>query len=375
MNINFSQLSFYLLQESYFKEDDPVGAMIFIIVLGSLIVIGIISSLIRYGLGSTNIMGKRERGSAPVRRFSALTLRKIANNYGLDKDQTKILEYVFKSEGLNDPERVLANPMVLDKHFKRAYKRIERAAGTEDEALQQHALLFSVRNAIETVQNTSPAEAPKLTENMSAVLAVAGESYPIRILSTKGDHVIIECPVNALGSPIKINKGSKVNISFFTKTAKGFAYETTVLGNTSTSKGPALQLARLGKAKNLVQRRHKRRQVGAIPCIYHIVFVEEVGSGRKKEVKMTVDPRRYKGNLIDLSIGGCAMRTTGSVNVGTRLKLEFEDEESTQIAVLGQVLRLNRGGASSTIMHIKFTKVPRKSANAINATVFEYNEN
>jgi hypothetical protein len=41
------------------------------------------------------------------------------------------------------------------------------------------------------------------------------------------------------------------------------------------------------------------------------------------------------------------------------------------IAALGQVLRTNRSGIS-TIMHIKFLRIPRRSLNIINALVYEY---
>ena len=86
---------------------------------------------------------------------------------------------------------------------------------------------------------------------------------------------------------------------------------------------------------------------------------------------MVVDKRRLTGNIIDISIGGCSIKTSVNVPSGQRLKIEFNHEGNVTVAVLGQVLRTNRSGIS-TIMHIKFLKVPRRSLNAINALVFEY---
>jgi hypothetical protein len=102
--------------------------------------------------------------------------------------------------------------------------------------------------------------------------------------------------------------------------------------------------------------------------------VEETGSGRKKVRKMTVDSRRFNGTILDVSMGGCSIRTNASIPPGTRLKIEFDYLDKMIIAALGQVLRINRSGAVSTIMHIKFIKVPRKTMNAINALVYEYDE-
>jgi hypothetical protein len=59
------------------------------------------------------------------------------------------------------------------------------------------------------------------------------------------------------------------------------------------------------------------------------------------------------------------------VGAGSRLKIEFDSGGT--LAVLGQVLRLNRSGRN-TVMHTKFIKVPRKAMNAINAAVFDYHE-
>jgi hypothetical protein len=68
---------------------------------------------------------KNVRGgsSATPRRFSGFAMRKVANSYGLNKTQSKLLENVFRSDGVTDPQAVIESPPLLDKHFRRAYKR------------------------------------------------------------------------------------------------------------------------------------------------------------------------------------------------------------------------------------------------------------
>jgi hypothetical protein len=73
---------------------------------------------------------------------------------------------------------------------------------------------------------------------------------------------------------------------------------------------------------------------------------------------------------MDISAGGCSIKATAPVSGGAKLKIEFVQNNFTA-AALGQVLRTNRTGVS-TIMHVKFIKVPRKSMNTINAFVYEY---
>jgi hypothetical protein len=96
------------------------------------------------------------------------------------------------------------------------------------------------------------------------------------------------------------------------------------------------------------------------------VYVE--GTGKKQ--RLTVDKRRLSGNILDVSVGGCSIKTTASVQGGAKLKIEFIQGDNT-VAALGQVLRTNRTGIN-TILHVKFLRIPRKSMNLINAFVYEY---
>jgi hypothetical protein len=365
---------FFLLQNvQYFKEDDPIGAMILLIALGSLILISLVVGVIRNGVRTGGGVS-RGRTTVTPRKFNTFTLHRIANSYGLDKDQTRLLEFVFRNDAVSDPERVMGNTTLLDKHFKRAYRTIEQNAETEEEAQQRLVRLFSLRNTIESAAGTGSAVSTnQLAENTAAVLSTGKESYSVRVVSSKGAFVIVESPKNALGTPVRIPKGSKVTLSFFTKSSKGFAFDSRVVDTTDTAHGPGLQLAHSGKAKPLVQRRYRRKQVTA-GCVFYFVFVETAKVGRKKVPKLMVDKRRFVGTILDISIGGCSIKTSAPVQVGSRLKIDMDYSDDSTLTVLGQVLRTNRTGAIGTIIHIKFIKVPRKAFNNINALVFGYDE-
>ncbi|MDR1507760.1 MAG: PilZ domain-containing protein [Treponema sp.] len=369
---------FYLLQttpQRYFKEDDPMGALILLIGLVAVVLIVIFMNILRNGFNFSAKKGGGGSGGSAQRRFSVFAMRRAAKPYGLDHEQLKVLEYVFKTNGVTDPAHALGLPAVLDKHFMRAYKQIEKSANTEEEAQQRLSLLFSVRNAIDVAQNTS-AQAPttqQLSANQAAVLTVNQESYPVKVISTKGDGILVECPRNAIGSLIRFPRGTRVTLAFFTKTNKGFSFNSQVLGAADTSSGPALQLSHSGRPKAMTQRRFRRRQ-SALACGFYFVRVEEA-KNKKAPPRMVVDARRNTGTVVDVSAGGCAIKTGISVPVGSRLKIEFDYSRSIlPVAVLGQVLRINRGGVTSTIIHVKFLKVPQKAMNAINTIVFEYSD-
>jgi hypothetical protein len=364
---------FFLLQDiQYFKEDDPVGATILLVVIGAAILISLVVGFVRNGVRTGG--GKGGRATVTPRKFNAFTLRRIANSYGLDKDQTRLLEFVFRNDAVSDPERVMKTTTVLDKHFKRAYRTIEQNAETEEEAQQRLVRLFSLRNTIEGASgNSASGSTSQLAENTAAVLSTGKESYPVRVMSAKGAFVVVENPRNALGTPVRISKGSRVTLSFFTKSSKGFAFDSKVIDTVDSPHGPGLQLSHSGKPKPLAQRRYRRKQVSA-GCVFYFVFVETAKVGRKKVPKLMVDTRRFVGTILDISIGGCSIKTSAPVQVGSRLKIDMDYSDDSTITVLGQVLRTNRTGAIGTIIHIKFIKVPRRAYNNINALVFGYDE-
>ncbi|GHV46741.1 hypothetical protein AGMMS49546_35310 [Spirochaetia bacterium] len=306
------------------------------------------------------------------RKFSSFALHRLAHSAGLDNTQTKMLDYVFKVDGVSDPEQSFHTPALLDRHFKHAYRAIERSSPTETEVQQKLAMLFSTRNILEAaaVSGSSTTSTREIADSTPAVINVGTDSYPIKVITAKGDTLVVENPKNALGTPIRIPRNSKVILSFFTHSSRGFSVETRVLGSAEAASGPRLQLIHSSQIKYLAQRRFRRKQT-VLSTIFYFIHIED--TGRKKEKKMVVDKRKLTGNIMDISIGGCSIKTNISVPSGTRLKIEFSPAPGQGAAVIGQVLRTNRSGVS-TIMHVKFLKVPRRSMNAINALVFEYTD-
>jgi hypothetical protein len=142
----------YLLQNVFFKssgDNNPWIGVVAGIVFGG----GFLFLLIRAVL--------KNRKSAPgASRLGGLALFKIAKTYGLDMPQTKALADVFREDAdrgpsEDDPLAVMNDPALLDDQFRRAYQRIGDSAEDEAAAQRQISLLFSARNAIDAVQNTT----------------------------------------------------------------------------------------------------------------------------------------------------------------------------------------------------------------------------
>jgi hypothetical protein len=287
---------------------------------------------------------------------------------GFNREQVKMLDYVLRSGGVNDPERILNDPALLDKHFKRTYKLIERTSSSDEELNDRLSVLFSARNLIEShfQNNVTTTSTRQIPEKTPAVLTIDKVNYPVKVLSSKGDTLVVENPYRSAGARIHPASGSQASLALYTKTYKAFSINTRILGTTQTADGPGLQLAHSGQIKKLSARRFRRLQV-IIDTGFFFVYSDT------KTKKSVVDKRRNVGKIMDISIGGCSIRTTTSVNQGQKVKVEFVHNDGSTIAALGEILRVSRNGIN-TIIHIHFLKVPRRSSNSINAMVYEYAE-
>jgi hypothetical protein len=367
--------SFFALQikgyNNFFKEDDPLAATVLLVSVTSIVVILLVVNLARHGIGPSGLGGNKSAVSP--RRFNGSAMRRIARDYSLNHEQSKLLEFVFRNDSVADPERIMQDSAALDRHFKRAYKSIERNAKSEEEIQQRTSRLFSLRNAIEAAPGPeSTAASKKVPANTPAVLSTGKDNYPVRVVLADRENVTVENPRTALGSMVHIPSGARITLSFFTKSSKGFSYAGKVIGSAPIPRGEGLLINFTGRPKLLAKRRYRRAQFNG-KCAFNMVLLEETGKGRKKTQKLVVDKRAFKGTLQDISIGGCSMKTTAMIQVGMRLKMIIDSDEGA-ISVLGQVIRTNRSGSAGTVLHIKFLKVPRGAFNAISAAVFGFNK-
>ena len=359
-----TDLMFFQLQE----ETLATEAIFFLIGIGVIIAILVIISVLKNrgqfsALNDGRVNVKRRR-----RGFSAFTLHRMAKDIGLNRDQTKMLELVLRNDNVRDPVKSLDSPDLMDRHFKRAYRFIEQTSISEEELNNRFSILFATRNIIENYTDTVTVTSTRhINENSSAMIILGDKNYPTKIISSQGESLIVEHPVKTKGNPVNLPKGTKLNIAFFNKSSKGFLAASRVLGSMETVNRRILKLAHSSKIKKLSNRRFRRRQT-IISTSFYLVGIEGLGK------KLIVDNRQFVGNIMDISAGGCSIRTSAPIRPGQKVKIEFTREDDFTVAALGEVLRTNRTGFN-TVMHIKFLKIPRKSLNFINAMVYEYADN
>jgi len=341
--------------------------------IGIFVVIGIIVvALIIVNLVSKNSSGgkKGSSGGSPAGArggglFTVFNFHRIARNLGLDSEQTKMLDYVFKTDQVTDPERSIRNPELLDRHFRRAFRIMDQTQGHDSENQHRIAVLFSTRNIIENSVLEVLNSSRQLREETVFTVIYGKDRLNLNVISAKGDYIDVEAPKNVLGSQIKINKGTRLTVLFFSKNNKGFSFETRVVGYATKNGRPVMMLAHSNHVRFLSQRRYRRRQANIV-CSLNLVIIE--GSGKKQH--LIADKKRFQGTITDISVGGCSIKIMTPLKAGAMFKVEFQISD-TILTALGQILRTNRTGVN-TIVHMKFLKVSQKSMNTINSFVYEY---
>jgi len=297
--------------------------------------------------------------------LAIIALHRIAKNLGLDREQTKMLDFIFKTDQVMDPEKSINTPDLLDRHFRRAYRLFEQTHGNESEIQRKLAVLFATRNIIENSVLDVMNSTRQIKDDTKFTIIYNKDKIETSVVSAKGDYLEVEAVKNALGSVVKIQKGTRLTVLFFSKNNKGFSFETRVAGYASKDGHPVMQLAHSGHVRFLSQRRYRRRQT-AITCILFLVIVE--GKGKKQH--LIADKRKLQGSIADISVGGCSIKVLNPIKVGAMFKVEFQVTDMNLVA-LGQILRTNRTGMN-TIVHMKFLKLSKRSMNAINSYVYEY---
>lgn len=362
----------HLLQVSYLQESDPRLGLALLAVIAAIALIAIIANLVRNGFQAP----ARSQGYQGSRRFSRWTLSRVAAAYGLGRDETDLLERIFRKAEVANPESTLSNTAVLDRIFKKSFKDIEIHAESESEAEMDKALLFSIRSTVEAVQSST--HKFHSSRNLSrgiplTCISASGEKYPSQVLSCTQDQLVIAMPRNAVGTPLRFTRGTKVSITFYSKSIQGYQFQTRVLGSVNVADDQGLVLQHVDTIQTLPSRRFRRKSV-QLSCFFFQVTIEQRVVGRKVEKKTIVDERRAMGTIMDISAGGCSIKTVSTIRTGEYVKIEFSDIRASRLVALGRIVRTNRAGAVGGIMHIQFLKAPRKTLNAIYSMVYSYDQ-
>lgn len=356
----------------FYTSADATESAPFLIAIGAIVMVGIVVAVIRSRAAAASSGGTgRSSGGAG---FGKWRFRSLAKRLGYGPVQVDFLEYFARRLSLGAPEFALQNPAALDKFLKRVFQEIESSTDSDKVAEDRKAILFSIRDTAENAkaQGHKIRSTRQVSDGTSlSVQTGDGENHPSRFLTVSNDALAIATPLDALGEEMRLKKGTRIACTFYAKNGQGYSFPSKVLGYEARKNASAMLIIHSDSVAALPNRRFKRKDLDA-PCYFHFVEMVVTVEHRKQVKQAVVEQRRVMGTIVEISAGGCSVKTSNPLAQGDYLKIEFDMDGGSTAAVLGKVVKLNRPGGIGGIMHIQFSRSSRKTLNQIRSYVYGY---
>jgi c-di-GMP-binding flagellar brake protein YcgR len=360
-----------LLQTQYkfLASPDRRSILIFLViavVFIGIIIIGGILSRRRY----------RHFDPEQRRKYGRYVFHRMAKNIGLQKHHIEILEYLIRVCNVRQPFLIFSSSGLLDDVLRKGiYALHQNTKLSEEDRERRLTYLFQIKQIIErtTRRGIGVRSTIMMRPGQSVTVSTeTGAKYNTKVVSNLRDMMALAAVQDDAGSQIRWPRGTRLKINFWRESDAGYAFESKVLGYDKI-KGTQCILVHHARTLKREQQRKYRRSPIHRPCFFFPVLIVDSGSGRRAEKKAVVQTtRRYLGNLIDISAGGCSVNSIYPLKPGSLCKIEFELARRQRITVFGKVKRVRKTGFRGGVMHIMFTKLSSRYLNQIYLYVYDF---
>ncbi len=330
--------------------------------------------LIVAGLSSNSGGRTSSSGGRSSRKFSRRKFRRHATSRGLSRGEIRVLENLIKKYRVQRPYSLLNNSPSLDATLNRALASLQESSTEEDEREAYKLTLYRIKQKVErsTRGSKPPSSTRQLRLGQELHISVEETRYPTKVTSNLQKSLGVQVPTDRHGNEVRWKKWTKVEAFFWRPNGQGFFFDTKILGYNLIRGKSSLFLQHTSGIKEGKQRKFRRKELDR-PAYFYPVRVVTQGSGKEQTRKAVVENRRGTlGTILEVSAGGCSIRTTYPLERGQLLKLEFETERNQQVTVFGKVRNMRRLRPSGGIMHIMFTRISRGNLNKLNEYIYSF---
>jgi hypothetical protein len=335
-----------------------IGGAVFVLFFAILIIAG--------GRGGTS-------SGNSGKKVSKRQLRNFAARKGLDKRELSLIQQVA-SGARTSPVRILQSPAALDSALKRAFNSldVDPHPGVDKETRKLE--LYRIKQKLERSGSggsgtySSTKQVP-LGQQIS-IQDEGGERFQSKINGNLQKYLSVTVPVDNHGTQIRWKKWTKLKIFFWRPNGQGFSFESKVIGYNMLKGVSSLFIQHTNAIKKEQQRRHRRREINR-PAYFYPIKVMITGSGKNLQKKAVVEHKRGTlATVLDISAGGCSLKSNYPIGKGELTKVEFETGKGNHISVYGKIRDMSRTRPIGGIMHVQFTRLSRKHLNRINSYVY-----
>lgn len=317
--------------------------------------------------------GMKNRKNAKGGKFKKRTFKKEAGKIGLTDTQISVLINLIKSNDVKAPFRLLNNNSQLDSLLHETIESIEQSDKPENEKDGRKLVLYRIKQTIErnAKGKKSLSSTRSIRHGESLVLEIEGRRYRSKLSKNMKDSLHVHAPITRNGKSIIVKRWTKIGVQFWKNEGEMYSFQTKVIGVNSTGGVPVLMLQHAKDIEVSQQRKFRRKAINR-SAYFGLVTIVSTGKGRRQSKQAVVAGKRnILATMIDISSGGCSLKTKFPLKKGELIRIQFELERGKPIIAFGKVVASHKEGYSGTVMHIQFTRVTKKHINEINAIIYE----
>jgi len=357
------------------KSSNSTENWVVLVVIAAIIIVIVIASRFsgsgKQSGSSTGLGG----GSSKPKKFNRRSFHRRGIAMGLSKVQANTLANLVERYKLSNPYLVYSHGNHLDALLRKAIGQIETQVSSEQVKEAQKTTIYRIKQIIERNANKGKTFTATSTIPAGQNIALSPETggrFSSKINTNLRNYLSATVPTDSAGMQQRWKKWTVVKVFFWKKNGQGFTFDSKVTGYSVIRGVPSVLLQHSTKVKQAQQRRFRRKEISR-PTYFFPVKIVPVGLGKKAKKRAIVESDRGSlGTLIDVSAGGCALKTTKPIPKGGLIKLQFETADSQSIWCFGKVISVRKGSPMGGTMHIIFTKVTNKNLNSINSFVYDY---
>ena len=355
---------------------DPTKGYIVVGVIAVIIIMLIVFNAIRSGKSGGSKSGSSKKPASPAatkRKF-----KKIAKQIGLSNDQIKILEEISEKHKVGSPASFLTSPKVFNIAMKKAIQEYESGAYSADIKDHYIMLLFNIKQKLDKRSGgvKKIATSRQLLPGKKLTITTSnGEKYSSHIVTNLKDYMCAAIPVKQDGTMARLNKWEPVKVSVLEKGDRGFYFDTKIAGH-STAKGTScIMLQHSNSISSSKQRNFPRKELGK-SCYFFKINVVTLTEGKNVVKKAVIDDtnRGRLGSVLEISAGGCSIKSSNYLNKGNLLRVDIDIEKKQTVSILGKIVNIRKVGPGTATMHIQFTKISKRNMNSINSYIYGIGE-
>jgi Predicted glycosyltransferase len=304
-------------------------------------------------------------------------LRYVLKTYGFSRDQADFFTGICKVRKIQNPSQTLQDPKQFEDFCAQIFNYLQSQPKTNIDAEKQKTILFTIKETVENYRHAKkfitstrgikPGQQFTLTTNKE-------EQYPSSVLANSNDGLSCAVPLDMSGNELKLPTGSRVKMFFYSGTGESYRLESRIRGFGMTSTASRMIIGHTDKITKLPNRSHERKSLNMI-CLFSPVTAANVVSGKHTEHKFFPSEKNFEGEILDISAGGCSIRTRSPIGNGEYLQIKCMLDGKNEDSIIAKVVKRQADDEEGkTVMHIQFAKLPRVTMNRIFTFIYNYGE-